>query len=87
MLYEVITIRKSAPVSEVESLLDYDVTLIVEQAAGQRPSHRVRVTAPVIGSAPNLWNYDPWLLRPPGSVAEAEFLRRCIRCGECMKVS
>jgi len=44
------------------------------------------VTAPVIGSAPNLWNRDPWLLRPPGSMAEAEFLRRCIRCGECMKV-
>ncbi len=26
------------------------------------------------------------LLRPPGSLAENEFLSRCIRCGECMKV-
>jgi len=26
------------------------------------------------------------LLRPPGSVDEADFLSRCIRCGECMKV-
>jgi polyferredoxin len=26
------------------------------------------------------------LLRPPGSLDEAEFLSRCIRCGECMKV-
>ncbi|MBN2133675.1 MAG: 4Fe-4S dicluster domain-containing protein [Sedimentisphaerales bacterium] len=26
------------------------------------------------------------LLRPPGSVAESEFLDRCIRCGECFKV-
>jgi MauM/NapG family ferredoxin protein len=26
------------------------------------------------------------LIRPPGSVEEAEFLRRCIKCGECMKV-
>lgn len=26
------------------------------------------------------------LLRPPGSVDEPEFLSRCIRCGECMKV-
>jgi len=25
------------------------------------------------------------LLRPPGSVAETDFLSRCIRCGECMK--
>lgn len=26
------------------------------------------------------------LLRPPGSLDEADFLSRCIRCGECMKV-
>lgn len=26
------------------------------------------------------------LLRPPGSLAEPDFLSRCIRCGECMKV-
>jgi polyferredoxin len=26
------------------------------------------------------------LLRPPGSLEEADFLSRCIRCGECMKV-
>ena len=29
---------------------------------------------------------DKRLLRPPGSVDEADFLSRCIRCGECMKV-
>ncbi len=29
---------------------------------------------------------DPLLIRPPGAVAEAEFLARCVRCGECMKV-
>jgi MauM/NapG family ferredoxin protein len=44
------------------------------------------VAVPVMRSAPDLWNRDPWLLRPPGSLAETEFLRRCIRCGECMKV-
>ncbi len=26
------------------------------------------------------------LLRPPGALAETDFLDRCIRCGECMKV-
>jgi len=29
---------------------------------------------------------DPLLVRPPGSLEEGEFLRRCVRCGECMKV-
>jgi len=29
---------------------------------------------------------NEFLIRPPGSVAEDEFLARCIRCGECMKV-
>jgi MauM/NapG family ferredoxin protein len=30
--------------------------------------------------------YNPGLIRPPGSLAEDEFLDKCIRCGECMKV-
>ena len=29
---------------------------------------------------------DPRLLRPPGSLEETEFLKRCVKCGECMKV-
>jgi len=29
---------------------------------------------------------DPRLIRPPGSLEESEFLRRCIKCGACMKV-
>ena len=29
---------------------------------------------------------DEFLIRPPGAQSEAEFLSRCIRCGQCMKV-
>jgi len=29
---------------------------------------------------------DPHLIRPPGALFETEFLSRCVRCGECMKV-
>jgi len=29
---------------------------------------------------------DPLLIRPPGALAEGEFLARCTRCGECMRV-
>jgi polyferredoxin len=31
-------------------------------------------------------NFDEDLIRPPGSVNEQDFLERCIKCGECMKV-
>lgn len=31
-------------------------------------------------------NWDPDLIRPPGSLAEEEFLARCIKCGQCMRV-
>ncbi len=29
---------------------------------------------------------DHRLLRPPGVTSESEFLKKCVRCGECMKV-
>ncbi len=28
----------------------------------------------------------PRLIRPPGSLEEREFLKKCVKCGECMKV-
>jgi MauM/NapG family ferredoxin protein len=31
-------------------------------------------------------NPEPLLIRPPGALSEREFLARCVRCGECMKV-
>ncbi|ABC79042.1 4Fe-4S binding protein [Syntrophus aciditrophicus SB] len=29
---------------------------------------------------------EPRLIRPPGSLEETEFLKRCIKCGQCIKV-
>ncbi len=29
---------------------------------------------------------QPSLIRPPGSIEERDFLKRCIKCGECMRV-
>jgi ferredoxin len=31
-------------------------------------------------------NYDPSLIRPPGSLPEQQFLERCLKCGQCMRV-
>lgn len=31
-------------------------------------------------------NWNPGLIRPPGSLREPEFLQRCIKCGQCMRV-
>ena len=46
------------------------------------------IAVPLIRSTPFLKNgySDPRLLRPPGALEEKEFLKRCIKCGECMKV-
>ncbi len=31
-------------------------------------------------------NWNPLLIRPPGALGEADFLARCIKCGQCMRV-
>jgi len=31
-------------------------------------------------------NWNPQLIRPPGSLPEPEFLARCIKCGQCMRI-
>jgi polyferredoxin len=31
-------------------------------------------------------NWDNGLIRPPGSLPEAQFLERCIKCGQCMRI-
>lgn len=55
-------------------------TAIASAAAGAALIPAARV-ADVIDT-----NYSPLVIRPPGAVEEKEFLERCIRCAECMKV-
>jgi formate hydrogenlyase subunit 6/NADH:ubiquinone oxidoreductase subunit I len=31
-------------------------------------------------------NWNPAVVRPPGALAEKEFLSRCIKCGQCMRI-
>jgi len=44
------------------------------------------LAVPVMHASPHRNLPNPKLIRPPGSLEESEFLNRCIRCGECMKV-
>lgn len=44
------------------------------------------ISGPLGQMAPARHRPGPELIRPPGAGSEAEFLDRCIRCGECMKV-
>ncbi len=41
---------------------------------------------PAVRIGPVTHEQNPYLLRPPGAVPEKEFLQRCVRCAECMKV-
>jgi ferredoxin len=43
---------------------------------------------PLFRTTPLLYagSLTPDLIRPPGALEESEFLKRCIKCGECMKV-
>lgn len=42
--------------------------------------------APLFGAEAIAKTGNPARIRPPGALAEAEFLARCTRCGECMRV-
>ncbi len=56
-------------------------TALASAAAGLALIPVARASAGAIDA-----NYSDRLIRPPGSVDEREFLERCIRCAECMKV-
>jgi polyferredoxin len=78
------------------ALMTYRTT---PSAAGEIPgpdlSRRLFLTAAVSGAAaiPMLRvngalssNWNPAVVRPPGALAEKEFLSRCIKCGQCMRI-
>ena len=46
------------------------------------------ITVPLIRVTPFFKQgvHNPKLIRPPGALEEKEFLKRCVKCGECMKV-
>jgi len=44
------------------------------------------IAVPLIRLRPGRARPHPRLIRPPGAVPETEFLKRCVKCGECMKV-
>ncbi|UCD70695.1 MAG: 4Fe-4S binding protein [Syntrophobacterales bacterium] len=44
------------------------------------------VAVPLMRIRPGEGLPHPRLIRPPGALSEKEFLQRCIKCGECMKV-
>lgn len=69
--------RKSATLTQSD--MDRRKTLVTAMAgAAVLPLAR---TSDTIDS-----NYYDRLIRPPGSVPERDFMERCIRCAECMKV-
>ena len=55
-------------------------TVLASSAAGA-----IAIPAMRIANWPDK-HYSEKVIRPPGSVEEREFLERCIRCAECMKV-
>ncbi len=45
------------------------------------------VTVPILRLSDALGlNWNPRLIRPPGALAEGDFLNRCIKCGQCMRI-
>ena len=46
------------------------------------------IAVPLLRAVPTakVGGQNPVLLRPPGALEEKDFLKRCVKCGECMKV-
>jgi len=55
-----------------------------EMVAALASGLAVAPLARLTGLTAAAWN--PSVVRPPGALPESEFLRRCIKCGQCMRV-
>jgi len=54
--------------------------VVSAMAAGLLAAPMLRIDGSLAG------NWHPHIIRPPGALEEAEFLTRCIKCGQCMRV-
>jgi MauM/NapG family ferredoxin protein len=67
--------------SSVQKPLDVNRRRLIETALAGAVLFPVMRSTIASGTSP-----QPRVIRPPGSITEGDFLRRCIKCGECMKV-
>ena len=74
-----LTPHPSLSLSRRRVLQGAGVGLAIAAVAAIDPGRKVASAAPVRLSS-------PFLIRPPGSVPEDQFVDRCTRCGACMKV-
>jgi len=54
--------------------------LVLSLAGGVLAAPAVRLSGKLAGN----WTHS--VIRPPGALAETEFLKRCIKCGQCMRI-
>ncbi|MFC1523742.1 4Fe-4S binding protein [Thermodesulfobacteriota bacterium] len=76
------------------SKIDFSITGLQRSGTGFDISRRKMVGALAAGAVLPFFlqirsrevHANPDLIRPPGALPEKDFLGRCVRCGECMKV-
>jgi ferredoxin len=71
----------AGPLSSVQKPLDVSRRRLIETALAGAVLYPVMRSSIASGTTP-----EYRVIRPPGSLPEKDFLRRCIKCGECMKV-
>jgi MauM/NapG family ferredoxin protein len=71
----------ASPSSSVQMPLDVNRRRLIESALAGALIFPVLRSTISSGTSPHYR-----VIRPPGSLAEKDFLRRCIKCGQCMKV-